>query len=139
MNSLSTKIITHYAYIEKEDKKFPLTQDQTDALRLILKNESFGKYVCIPDIQDPLWEPVWEWRAWEIKITKKQSSWINSLSRWICDFWVRHMMEESCWCMEKYGVFPIEFRLKLHEVYPKIYARDLTDSQRNTVLSQIKI
>ena len=54
MNSLSTKIITHYAYIEKEDKKFPLTQDQTDALRLILKNESFGKYVCIPDIQDPL-------------------------------------------------------------------------------------
>lgn len=53
MQNLSTEIITHFAVIEKEDKKFPMTKDQADALRSILKSESTMKYITIPNPKDP--------------------------------------------------------------------------------------
>lgn len=53
MNHLSTELITHYALVEKEDKKFPMTKDQADALRNILKSESTMKYITIPNPKDP--------------------------------------------------------------------------------------
>jgi hypothetical protein len=36
--SVSTHITTHFAYIEKEEKKFPLTEEQAFQLREVLKN-----------------------------------------------------------------------------------------------------
>lgn len=60
MQHLSTEIITHYATIEKENKKFPMTKDQADALRNILKTESTMKYITIANPKDPFGEPLWE-------------------------------------------------------------------------------
>ena len=139
MDSLSTHIITHFAFIEKEDKKIPLTREQADVLRLILKNESFQKYVSIPDPKDPLWDPLWEWRAWSIKITQNERSWISSGDRWICDFWIRHVMSESCGCPDKYKVIPIDFRIKMYELYPRMYAKNLSAEQRKIILENITL
>jgi len=51
--NLTTEIITHWAYVEKEDKKFPLTQDQANGLREILMQSTSTKYIMIPNPKDP--------------------------------------------------------------------------------------
>ena len=51
---ISTEIISHWAYIEKEDKKFPLTKDQAFSLRELLMQSSTTKYIMIPNPKDPI-------------------------------------------------------------------------------------
>ena len=132
MQNIRTKIL-----ILSDEREIPITESQYNAIKADQNIWRFSDPITIrdPDTQKILFD----WKIWAIKEFRDIKSSYSWWDRCICDFWVRHMMEESCWCMERYGVFPIEFRLKLHEVYPKIYARDLTDSQRSTVLSQIKI
>lgn len=132
---LSTVIITHWAYIEKEDKKLPLTQEQADTLRCILKESSTTKYIMIPDPKDPLGEPLWEGRAWNVVV--KQIEWkVDPDAHYICDFGIKHLVHETCECSEKYKISPIVFRTAVWSIYPEVkYTSQVTPEIRNKVLA----
>lgn len=131
---LSTELITHWAYIEKEDKKFPLTKDQAWELRDILMQATTTKYIMIPDPKDPLWEPLWEWRAWNVVIKKIEAR-TDPDAYYVCDFWVKHPVSESCTDWTKYKVSPIVFRTALRSIYPQVqYSNQITPEMRTKVL-----
>lgn len=135
MNTLSTEIITHWAYIEKEDKKFPLTSDQAHSLRELLMQSATTKYIMIPNPKDPIWEPLWEWRAGSV-VVKKIETISDTDAHYICDFWIKHLVKQTCECSEKYKVPPIVFRTALRSIYPQVkYPRDITWEMRNKVLA----
>lgn len=133
-NTLTTEIITHWAYIEKEDKKLPLTSDQAFSLRELLMQATTTKYIMIPNPKDPLGEPLWEWRAGSV-VVKKIETLSNPDAHYICDFWIKHLVQQTCECNEKYKVSPIVFRVALHSIYPNVkYPREVTWEMRNKVL-----
>ncbi len=135
MNSLSTTIATHYAWIEKENKKIPLSDRMATELRNILKNWQWSQYITIPNISDPIWEPAWEWRASDVTIKKSEIK--QTWTRYVCDFATRHSMNESCNCHEKYNVFPIQFKQKLWELYPDKYPSTITESEKQIILKSL--
>lgn len=135
-NQISTEIITHYAVVEKEDKKFPMTMAQADTLRDILKWESTMKYITIPNPKDPFWEPLWEWRAWWVRvefIDRKDYAWL-----WFyCDFWHFHSVNDNCMHHIKYEISPLVFWEKLLKKFPNVkYNNDITHSMRIVVLGK---
>ena len=131
---LSTELITHWAYVEKEDKKFPLTKDQAWELRDILMQATTTKYIMIPDPKDPLGEPLWEWRAWNVVIKKIEAR-TDPDAYYVCDFWVKHPVSESCTDWTKYKVSPIVFRTALRSIYQQVqYSNQITPEMRAKVL-----
>lgn len=131
---LSTELITHWAYIEKEDKKFPLTSDQAFSLRELLMQATTTKYIMIPNPKEPLWEPLWEWRAWSV-VVKKIEIRADPDAHYFCDFWIKHLVHESCKCSELYKIPPIVFRTALFSLYPNIKMYQVTPEIRNKILS----
>jgi len=132
---VSTEIITHYAVIEKEDKKLPMTKDQADALRNILKSESTMKYITIANPKDPFWEPLWEWRAGWIRVEFIENKNKFSQAIYFCDFGVKHWYREDCECHKKFDMSPYIFQQKVFAKFPNVnYNRDITHSMRTMVL-----
>lgn len=132
---VSTEIITHYAIIEKEDKKLPLTKQQAEWLRDILKSESTMKYITIPNPKDPFWEPLWEWRAGGIRVEfiKNKGTFTDTI--YFCDFWIKHGYCENCECHLKYNISPYVFQQKLFARFPNVkWNKDITNSMRMMIL-----
>lgn len=136
MNSLSTTIATHYAWIEKENKKIPLSKGMSTELRNILKNWQWSQYITIPNISDPIWEPAWEWRASDVTIKKSEIK--QTWTRYVCDFATRHQMNESCNCHLEYWIFPIQFKQKLWELYQDKYPSTITESEKQIILKSFQ-
>ncbi len=127
-HALSTRVITHYASIEKEDKKIPLTRDDAEALRDTLKAVTTTKYITIPNPDDPLGEPLWEGRAGNVLIIKNDGGNTSGM-RFICEYGTRHPVHESCTCEKKYWVYPWTVReesMRLFKEFPnELKAPDL--------------
>ena len=131
----SKNITTHFAVIDKENKNIPITIEQADWLREMLKSSTSTKYISIPDPNNPLWEPLWEWRAGNITITKAFTQ--NQWARYICDFWTRHSLHEDCTCQYKYKVYPIQFTQAMYKMFPWMYAWKLSESQKMSIIKSI--
>lgn len=132
---ISTELITHWAYIEKEDKKFPLTSDQAFSLRELLMQSTTTKYIMIPNPREPLGEPLWEGRAWSV-IIKKVEVRADPDAYYVCDFGIKHAIQETCTDTNKFKIPPIVFRTALRELYPNIkYPRQVTPEIRNRILA----
>lgn len=132
---LSTEIITHYAVIEKEDKKLPLTKQQAEWLRDILKSESTMKYITIPNPKDPFWEPLWEGRAWWVRIELIKDAWEYKWAYFICDFWHKHFLNEDCNHHITYEMAPMCFQEKIIKQFPNVrYNCDITHSMRMMII-----
>lgn len=137
MQNLSTEIITHYATVEKENKKFPMTKDQADALRNILKTESTMKYITIANPKDPFWEPLWEWRAGGVRVEFIEANWEFAEAIYFCDFGIKHGYREDCECHKKFDMSPYIFQKKVFAQFPNVnYNRDITYSMRTMVLGK---
>lgn len=135
MNSLSTTIATHFAWIEKENKRIPLSERMSTELRNILKNWQWSQYITIPNITDPIWEPAWEWRASDVVIKKNEVK--NTWDKYICDFWTRHTLKENCNCPKTYWIYPTEFKTRLWELYTTKFPSTITEQEKQTILKSL--
>lgn len=88
----------------------------------------------IPNPKDPIWEPLWEWRAWSVVIKKIEAR-TDPDAYYVCDFGIKHPVAESCTDWTKYKVSPIVFRTALRFIYPQVqYSREITPEMRTKVL-----
>lgn len=55
--------------------------------------------------------------------------------QFICDFWIRHNMQDKCNCPLRYRVFPAMFSAKKYELYGQKYPWDLSDMERNNIIA----
>lgn len=56
--------------------------------------------------------------------------------RFHCDFGETHQISESCDCMERYRIFPIQYRMAFREL-GYVYAKDVPLSVKFEILAKI--
>ena len=140
MQTLSTNLATHYASVstgKDTSKNIPLSKEMAETLRANLKQWYHTQYMTIPKIDDPLGEPAWEGRAWDVVI-KKNELWTSKGVKYICDFATRHPINDSCNCVEEYRMPAIVFRHKLNELYPKKNTTTITPEEKEKILSDLR-
>lgn len=139
MQSLSNNLATHYASVatgKDTTKNIPLSEEMATTLRANLKQWYHTQYMTIPKIDDPLWEPAWEGRAWDVTI-KKNELWSSKGMKYICDFATRHPINDTCNCSIEYDLFPVEFRTKLFELYPTKFPSTITEEEKKIILNSL--
>lgn len=139
MTQLSKNLATHYASVvtgKDTTKNIPLTKDMAETLRANLKQWYHTRYITLPKIDDPLGEPAWEGRAWDVTIRKNEISDLQA-TKYVCDFATRHPMKEMCDCDKKYDLFPVEFRTRLYDLYPLEFPSTITIEQKNAILKSL--
>lgn len=129
-NNLRTKLV-----ILSDDREIAITEQQYLAIKA---DQNVGKYndpVLIRDADTK--ETLFDWKIWAIKEFRDIKINENAWNKYVCDFATRHTIHESCTCHEKYWVYPVEFRMKMHEMFPLKYASTLTNEEKNQILKNI--
>lgn len=131
-NPPSIHKITHYAIL-RDDTKIPLTEEQFEKVEFNKVNEKSTFLQKISDLNT--WKVIYNWEIWAIKGFQEIKKQDNSNIRYICDFGLKHPINEECWCKNKYWIFWVQFRYKAHQMFPnKFYMQDLSEEQRLQVL-----
>lgn len=132
---LTTNLRTHILELTR-DREIPITEQQYKALKNAQKLAGYNDTLEIHDadtwkiLHDGLWKDF----SWFRELPKSPHVWAS----FICDFWIRHPIHESCTDSEKYGVSPIVFRTALFSIYPNIkHSSQITPEMRNKVLESI--
>ena len=130
-NNLRTKLV-----ILTDDREISITEQQYNAIKA---DQAIGKYndpILIRDADSK--EILFDWKIGAIKefrdINKSNLAW----AYYVCDFWIKHPVHETCTDIEKYKVSPIVFRTALRELYPQVnYPNQITPEMRNKVLASL--
>lgn len=132
---LSTNPRTHILELTK-DREIPITEHQYKQLKNAQKLAGYNESLEIrdPDTWKLLHDGLWKDFAWFRELQRTDTSWM----RYVCDFWNRHTMNEVCECSKKYGIYPIEFKTKLWEIYPNKYPSTITIDEQREILSKCK-
>ena len=123
--------------ILSDDREIAITEDQYKAIKADQALGRFSDPITIRDLDTK--EILFDGKIGAIKEFRDIKSSYSGGDRWICDFWIRHVMSESCGCPDKYKVIPIDFRIKMYELYPRMYAKNLSTEQRKIILENITL
>lgn len=119
------------------DREIPITYEQYKAIKIMQKIDKYNDPLEIRDpdswqiIHDGLMRDI----IWFREIERRSDWW----DRYVCDFAVRHPIQDTCNCSNTYRMPPIVFRSKMIELYPWRYSSTLTVNEKNTVLKSIII
>lgn len=128
---LSTTIRTKIAILS-DDREIAITNKQYDTIKA---DQMIGKFSDPIVIRDPdTKEILFDGKIWAIKEFRDIKNNSNWFDRYICDFATRHSIKESCECADKYWIFPIDFRYKMHEMFPNKHSSQLTLQEKNSIL-----
>lgn len=130
---LTKNIRTHMLELTK-DREIPITQEQYKALKNAQKLAGYNDTLEVRDADSwkLLHDGLWKDFSWFREIPKSEHVWAT----FICDFWIRHSIHETCECSEKYKISPIAFRTAVRSIYPEVkYPSQVTGEMRNKVLS----
>lgn len=128
---LTTKLRTHKVLIK--DEKIAITQEQYDTL----KTAKFrGKATDLIEVRDPDTNRlIFNGELREIKEFFEIERGNMDGMQWICDFGVRHDMNEQCNCYDTYKVRPWEYRYKCHKMFAGKHRNNFTEQERRLVLA----
>lgn len=133
---LSTTIRTKIAILS-DDREIAITNKQYDTIKA---DQMIGKFSDPIVIRDPdTKEILFDGKIWAIREFRDIKRNENAWNMYVCDYATRHTIHESCNCQEKYWIYPVEFRMKMHEMFPLKYASTLTNEEKNQIIKNIVI
>lgn len=128
---LSTIRYTHMAIL-RDDRELPLTESQYQTWRLQKQDDKASSPITICDWP---WLPIrYDWECGQCKEFKEIRQSESAKRKYICDYWWRHPISESCECIKKYKLNPSQFREKMLKCGIK-YVSDVNDLNRNKILN----
>lgn len=131
-NNLRTKIV-----ILSDDREIAITEQQYLAIKADQNVWKYNDPVLIRDADTK--ETLFDGKIWAIREFRDIKRNENTWNMYVCDYATRHTIHESCNCQEKYWVHPIEFRMKMHDMFPMKYASTLTKEEKSQILKNIVI
>lgn len=132
---LTKNLRTHILELTK-DREIPITQEQYKAIKNMQRLEKYTDPLEIRDADTGKMLHDWLMRdiIWFREV--ERSEYIGS--QFVCDFWIRHPINDPCDCSEKYWMSPIVFRTALYSLYPNVTnAKQITPEMRNKILSSL--
>lgn len=130
---LTTNTRTHILELTK-DREIPITEKQYKQLKASQQLAWYNDTLEIHDADTGKLIHDWLWKdfSWFREIQRSNVSG----AKYVCDYWIRHPISESCTCSNKYKMPPIIFRAFLRELYPSVqYPSQVTPEMRNKILS----
>lgn len=128
-----TKNLKTHLVVLSDGREIPITFNQHNWLVLMIQDWKSSDLITIRD--EDTQNVLFEWRSQSIKefkeIKRSDIGWLM----FICEFWIRHNLHESCNCPMKYRIFPAMFSAKKFELYWQKYPGDLINIERNNILA----
>jgi len=120
---------THYIILW-DKSQINITKAQYDFYKEEVELKKHNEFITIDDSDTK--EILFEWRCSEIKRFVERKSSTNSWwYRYICSFWNKHHISESCECSKEFDCLWIIFKWRLQDMWFEVfYDSDINNEMR---------